>query len=269
MDAIIKDKPKTLDEHREYLHEIVGLKLFFMHDWLTRHPDEKPAEVLRNRIDIYRKTEANAGALNPATQNWEGEAWQALEQPLLACHARHRYDIEAFEQEGFAILRPSIDARCERDFIDTSRHASYQCGSLRYNLHTEPTARVGFHIANVIQPRSIFANPSYLPCCFMTLMEHVEALYGASEIQTGTWLNMHRRWLGYFPKQWHDNMGPSNTDVKWNYGFWGQFISARGTYNRKLGDYFRKNREFYYYPRASYCGIAEMRRHLLDVLGSL
>ena len=47
--------PKTQEEHRLYLYEIVRLKLFFMHHWLSTHPEEKPVDVLRNRIDIYRK----------------------------------------------------------------------------------------------------------------------------------------------------------------------------------------------------------------------
>jgi len=259
-------QPKTLDEHRAYLHEIVRLKLFFMHDWLARHPDEAPVDVLRKRVDIYRKTDANPGALTPAVQAWDSEAWQALEQPLLACYARRRDDIAAFEREGFAILRASIDARCERDFLDDSPLKAYQCGSLRYNIYTEPTEQVGFHIANAVRPRSIFDNPHYLPACFLVMMEQVEVKYGATEIMTGTWLNGHRKWLELFPREWLDNMEPPNEDVQWHYGFWGQFITARGTFNRKLGDFVRQHRRLYYYPRRSYVAIASMRRHLLERL---
>ena len=257
-------QPKTIDEHRDYLHEVVRLKLFFMHDWLARHPGETPVDVLRKRVDIYRKTDANPGALNPATQEWDSDAWQALERPLLECYARRRHDIAAFEREGFEILRPSLDARCERDFLDDSALRAYQCGSLRFNIYKEPTARVGFHIANAVCPRSIFDNPHYLPACFLALMEQVEARYGATEISTGTWLNGHQKWLELFPREWRDNMSPPIEDVQWHYGFWGQFISARGTYNRRLGDYLRQNRRLFYYPRGSYVAIAAMRQHLLD-----
>ena len=255
--------PKTLDEHRDYLYAIVRLKLFFMHDWLAKHPDERPVDVLRNRVDIYRKTDANRGALNPATLDWESEAWQAIEAPLLACYARHVNDAAAFEDSGFQLLKPSIDARCERDFLDDSALRPYQCGSLRYNVHTEPTASVGFHIANAIRPRSIFANPHYLPCCFLTLMEHVEALYGATAIQTGTWLNSNPKWLAQFPDEWRENLQPPGRDVRWNYGFWGQFITARGTFNEAYGARMRQTGEFVYYPRSSHCSIRAMRDHLL------
>jgi hypothetical protein len=262
----MEPRPKTIEEHRDYLHEVVRLKLFFMHDWLERHPEETPVSVLRNRIDIYRKTDANPEALNPKTQEWDSDAWQALEQPLLACYERYGKDIVAFEREGFAILMPSIDARCERDFLDDSALKPYQCGSLRYNVYTDPTARAGFHIANAVRPRSIFDNPHYLPACFLALMEQVEALYGATEIQTSTWLNGHRKWLALFPREWHDNLEPPVTNVQWHYGFWGQFITARGTFNRKLGDHLRQTRTFYYYPRNAFCSIRSMRQHLLGLL---
>lgn len=257
-------QPKTLEEHRDYLHEVVKLKLFFMHDWLARHPDEAPVDVLRQRVDIYRKTDANPGMLNPPSIDWNAEAWQALERPLLECYARYRDDGEAFEREGFGILRPSLDARCERDFLDDSPLKAYQCGSLRYNVYKEPTARVGFHIANAVCPRSIFDNPHYLPACFLALMEHAEALYGAVEIDTGTWLNENPKWLAIFPQEWHDNLSPRMEDVQWHYGFWGQFITGRGTFNRKMGEYLRRNRRLHYYPRRSFVAIATFRRHLLE-----
>lgn len=260
------DTPKTLEEHRDYLYEIVRLKLFFMHHWLASHPEEKPIDVLRNRIDIYRKTDANPEPLTPKTLYWEADAWQALEQPLLACYARNVADAARFEQEGFAILQHSLDARCERDYLDPSVLARYQCGSLRYDVYTEPTARVGFHIANAVRPRSIFDNPHYLPACFLVLMEQVEALYGAVEIGTGTWLNATSKWLALFPEEWRNNLQPPTYNVGWSYGCWGQFITARGTFNNYFGEHMRRTGKLYYYPRSSHCTIRAMREHVRALL---
>lgn len=256
-------KPKTLEEHRLYLYEIVRLKLFFMHRWLVAHPEEKPIDVLRNRIDIYRKTDANCEALNPKSLAWDSAAWQALEQLLLACYARNVADVVRFEQEGFVILQETLDARCERDYLDDSALQPYQCGSLRYTIYAEATAVVGFHIANAVSPRSIFDNPHYLPACFLVLMEQVEVLYGAVEIQTSTWLNENPKWLALFPAEWRENLQPHNHHVRWSYGFWGQFITARGTFNHRFGEHMRRTGEFFYYPRASHCTIRAMRAHLL------
>lgn len=256
------DTPKTLEEHRNYLYEIVRLKLFFMHRWLAEHPEESPVDVLRNRVDIYRKTNVNPEALNPKALLWESESWQALEQPLLACYARNMADIVGFEQEGFEILQYMVDARCERDYRDNSGLQGYQCGSLRYNIYMEPTAKIGFHIANAVRPRSIFDNPDYLPSCFLVLLEQVEALYGAEEIATGTWLNENPKWLALFPEEWRNNLQPKKDEVLYHYGFWGQFITARGTFNHRFGEHMRRTGEFFYYPRASHCRISAMREHL-------
>lgn len=255
-------KPKTREEHRDYLYKIVRLKLFFMHGWLAAHPQESFADVLQKRVDIYRKTDANSGTLNPADIDWKAPAWQALEQALAGVYERNRGSITRFEEEGFAVLRPSLDARLERDCLDRHGRQGYQCGSLRYNEYKEPTRDVGFHIANAVSPKSIFDDQLYLPCCFMILMEQVEVHYQAEYIQTDTWLNSHAKWLELFPQEWHDNMSAPNTNVEWHYGFWGQFISSRGTFNDRLGDYLRANGKLRYGLRSSKCSLAAMRRHL-------
>ena len=259
----MKVEAKTLEEHWDYLVKIVRLKLFFMHDWLTRHPDESPAAVLRDRIDIYRKTDANPGNMNPIERDWNAPAWQELEQAVLAAYDRHRHDEATFEKEAFAVLEPSLDARLERDYRDDSPLARYQCGSLRHDLYDAPTQSAGFHIANAVSPKSLFDDPLYLPCCFLILMDQVEMRYGAEAIRTHTWLNDNPKWLAFFPQEWHDRMSGPDTDVNWSYAFWGQFITARGTFNDKLGDYARQHRRFKFYPRESECTIAAMRRHLM------
>jgi hypothetical protein len=262
---MIPEKQKTLEEHRQYLHKIVRLKLFFMHNWLAEHPDEPAVDVLRNRIDIYRKTDANPRGLNPPDKEWwNTTAWQALEQALLEVYSRHRRDAAAFEEEGFAVLRPSVDARAERDFADKGHLGGYQCGSLRYEVYDSPRKEVFFHIANRISPKSLFDDPLYLPCCFMILMEQAEAMCQAEYIETNTWLNSYPKWLSIFPQEWHGSMSEPNTDVQWHYGYWGQFITARGTFNEKLGEFTRQSGKLKFHPRASRCPISAMRKHLTD-----
>ena len=255
-------KPKTMEEHRDYLYKIIRLKLFFMHGWLAGHPGESFVDVLQKRVDIYRKIDANPGALNPSAIDWRVPAWLELEQALVRVYELNRGSVSRFEEEGFPVLRPSLDARLERDYRDRSALQAYQCGSLRYNVYSEPTKEVVFHIANAVSPKSIFDDPLYLPCCFMILMEQVEVQYQAECIQTGTWLNSHSKWLELFPQEWHDNLSAPDTNVQWHYGFWGQFITARGTFNDKLGDYFRTNGKHRYDLRSSKCTLAAMRRHL-------
>ena len=255
---------KSVAEHRDYLYQIVRLKLFFLQHWCAAHPEENFRQALRKRVDIYRKTDANTGWLNPTSLEWEGPAWQKLETGLEAVYRKYHHEAAAFEEYGFAVLQSSIDARVERDYLDRSGLEGYQCGSLRHELQLFPERKdtIVFHIANALCPCSIFDDPLYLPDCFMALMRRVEILYGAKNIFTHTWLNSHPAWLALFPPEWQQSLDAPFRDVQWHYGFWGQFITARGTFNAKAGQQLRTTGELPYYPRAGQCSIAAMRHHL-------
>lgn len=253
----------TLEEHRDYLYQIVRLQLFFLHRWLKEHPDENFRDAIRNRVDIYRKTNANPQGLNPTECLFDMPGWKAMEDESEILYRKYKDDGQMFEDQAFLVFRPSLDARCERDYLDNSRLAAYQCGSLRYETSLQADGKtVGFHIANAVSPRSIFDDPAYLPNCFIQLMDETEEKYRAERISTSTWLNSMPRWLELFPQEWMDNMSAANKNVQWHYGFWGQFISARHTFNRKYGDILRRTGELPYYPKASSCSIQTMRKHL-------
>lgn len=253
--------PKTLDEHREYLHEIVRLKLWFLHRWLAAHPGEPFDAALRERVDIYRKTDLNPEGMNPATLHFDSPAWQELERQAAACYDRNRDSADAFEAEAFELFRPSIDCRSERDFAENPL-AGYQCGFLRHELQTEPGApdTLLFHIANDMAPDSFLDHEDHIRDCFSRLLDIAEHQFHARIITTCTWLNELPKWQRIFPPEWVANLGPRNTDVKWHFGFWGQFLTARGTFNVHYGNVLRKTGELPFYPRFSHCSVESMRR---------
>lgn len=259
---------KSYEEHRHYLHEIVKLKLWFVWNWLHRHPEESFVTVLRERVDIYRKSAINPDHLNPRQLHFDSPRWLELEAQAQRLYEQCREDADAsrFERLAFAVFQPTVDARSRRDYqeeCDGAYRRGYQCGSLRYEVPREaaPTV-IPFHIANAARPRSLFDDPGYLPACFRQLMDECEAQYGADTLSTGTWLNTHPKWLALFPPEWHANLGPVNRDVKWHYGFWGQFLTGRGTFNARYGEILRRTGEFPHYLRASRCSFAAMRAHL-------
>ncbi|MDD3695053.1 MAG: hypothetical protein PHG44_03700 [Lentisphaeria bacterium] len=256
---------KTLQEHRQYLHEIVKLKLCFLHQWLQKHPEESFSEALRNRIDVYRKTDCNKAALNPKEINWEAEDWQCLEKKAEEIYSRCQNDPEKFESLAFAVFKDSLDARCERDYHDRSARNGYQCGCLRHNLklnENSTTPTLGFHIANFLSPESFFDYPGYIRDSFNRLLDAAEKQFQAKYISTSTWLNSLPKWLELFPHEWQENLGPENTDIKWHYGFWGQFITAKQTFNHKFGEILRNSGKLPYYPRASFCSVKSMREQI-------
>jgi hypothetical protein len=256
---------KTCEEHRQYLHDIVRLKLWFVWWWQHNHPDESFSSILREKVDIYRKTSINRGTMNPVKTDFENPEWLNLEEQLYGLYQKHGSSGEAllFEDAAFRVVLPTIDARARRDYEERPYVLDYQCGSLKYDKPNEKgPKRIFIHIANAVSPQSIFADKRYLPQCLMDVMEKSAAEYGADSLGTSTWLNSHPRWLELFPSEWLINMEAKSKDVEWHFGFWGQFITARGTFNARLGQQLRETGELPYWPRYSWCSFDSLRQHL-------
>ena len=255
-------RPKTISEHAEFLREMVKLHLWFLWTWLRRHPEEGFSKVIRTRIDIFRKTDLNKG---PSKNTYEAgdftlPRWLEVEaQAERLC--RESASAEEFERRAWEVFRPLVEARVERDFAEGDMLDNYQCGSLRYNVPKPGETRVDFHIANRIAPRSIFDDPTYLPGCFTQMFDALEP-HGVTEIGTTTWLNTYPKWLALFPREWHDHMTLNPNEVGWSLGHWGQFVSARGTFNHRHGQLLRRLGELPFKSRKSWCTIAAMREHL-------
>ena len=257
-------QPKSLEEHRAYLYDICRLKFFFMARWLKKHPEEEFSAVLRNRVDIFRKTDFNPEGLNPAGFYFDRPEWLAFEARLQEVWEMVDKNEKLFEEWAFDLVKVHLDNRCERDYLDQSRLAGYQCGFLRYNLQLtkERPDTLGFHIANNKQPDSCFDDIEYVKECFNKLLDAAEKEFRVSKIGTGTWLNNHPKWLVFFPDEWQKNMQAPNTDVAWHYGFWGQFITSRGTFNAKAAAKVRATSELPCFPKYSCCTVKAMREHI-------
>lgn len=261
--------PKTIEEHGYYLTELVRLKLWFAHSWLAHHPEENLQTVLRTRVDIFRKTDINAGLSKNTIEagDFSLPAWLALEEKLEVAYQRCAAESsETFEEEAWAILRETVLARTERDFNEGDGLDNFNCGSLRYNLKPQGTPpRVGFHIGNRIAPNSIFDDPHYLPDCFRQLMDESSKRYGAEALTTSSWLNSYPGWIALFPQEWQNNLSEPDPNIGWSQGHWGQFVNARGTFNRKHGAIMRETGELPFKPRSSWCSFTAMRNHLMSL----
>jgi hypothetical protein len=263
--SVPRIRKKTYQEHLQYLHEIVKLKLWFVWNWLKNHPEETVAFVLRKRVDIYRKTDINKGPMNPGEIDFECPLWLELENKAEELFEEHRNDIDAsrFEEQSFVIFRPAIDTRSKRDFAERPYVLDYQCGSLKYDKPPEENQKcTTVHIANAISPYSIFDDTNYLPGCLLDVMKKSSAEYGADSMCSTTWLNSYDKWISIFPAEWKTSMGPEITDIKWHFGFWGQFMTARGTFNEHYGKIMRKTGKFPFAMRRSWCTFESLRDYL-------
>lgn len=264
-------KIKSLDEHRDYLYDIVRLKLWFLWYWLQNHENETFRETIRNRVDIFRKTDMNSGTMNPTSVDFDNPFWEEVEDQLYKIYRKHKGvdSVFSFESEAFSVLKPRIDSRVYRDYMERPYFEDYNCGSLHYEEPKDDhPERVFFHIANSISPKSIFDDESHLPQCLIKLMEKSSLEFKANNLCTESWLNSHPRWITYFPEEWRSNMSAEITDIQWHYGFWGQFVTKRGTFNKRLGSYMRETGRFPYLPRYSWCRFNSLRNHLSHLCSS-
>lgn len=262
----------TPAEQLDYLVASSGLMLWFARDWTLRHPEEPLRTVIRRRTDLYRRTDLNPGWLDHCGP--VPDAWLDLLERIEAIHRETAGDADSarFEERCLALLRPHHERRVERDLADqpqATQMSGYQCGSLRHDPAPDPKRpqRIGIHMANACYPGSLFDDPLYLPACLLVLTSQCASRFGVTEIGTGSWMNSLPRWLDLFPEEWRANLGPPDEDIQWHYGFWGQFLTARRTFNHRLGEQFRRTGRIPFPMRYAWCSIAALRRHLETRLG--
>lgn len=258
----------TREEQLDSAVSSIRLMLWFAREWLKTHPKESLQNVIRKRTDIWRRTTFSPEYMDGRMEGFS-HAWLDMLDRLEGVYkeTRTHADSEGFENACLPLLFPFIEGRVDRDVKDhlhSTQIAAYQCGSLRYNLLPEASnpRRIDFHIANARYPGSPFDDKFYLPACLLVLCSQCEAKFEVTEIGTGTWMNSLPKWLKLFPAEWQENLTAPEDDILGHYGFWGQFITARRTFNHALGTQFRQTGSMPYPPRYSWCPIAALRTHL-------
>jgi hypothetical protein len=263
------DQRKSFEEHLHYVREMCKLKLWFVWTWLKQHPEETFEQVLRCRTNMYGLTAFGRGKGRATEAEYADPAWRALLEPAKEAYEAARQDADAsrFERDAFAIFRAAIEAEACVSYAAGPPGRGWPCGSLSFDPpRPDHPATIHFHIANAVQPRSIFDDRDYLPKCFFCIMDTAERDHGADTLMTGTWLNSLPRWLELFPQEYRDHMGPEERDIRWGGGFWGQFINARGCFNEKYARIFRGTGLMPYARRTSWCSFKSMREHLVKYL---
>jgi hypothetical protein len=264
---------KTESEYRDYIHRITRLKLCFIWDWLRKHPDESFNSVLRNRVDIFRKTEFyDPSQMKQDSPDFNVPGWRKIEETLEKVFNKHMSDSssELFEDEAMHALVPRLDSYVRKSYEKSLVPPVMKCGSLNYHSPGADSPDViAVHIANALQPASIFDDPLYLPQCLRELMDRSSAEFSVSKLHCGSWLNSHPRWLALFPQEWTDSLGPQDHSVQWHLGFWGQFITAKGTFHERNALKFRSAGQMPFAYRTVDCSFESLRTHLAGLFAEL
>ncbi len=264
---------KTPAEHRDYVEQIARLSFWFAYGLQPRIPTLDLGEILVRhtplcyhalRFQDYRDPRADPGCR------------RALDLARAAARGLPPGPQGAarFEQTMAVQLRSLIDERADQWYASSVGIAPLTAfweprliaGSLKFDPPAagRPPTTCNFHIANAIAPQSIFANPAYLPSCFLDLMNCGEQAYGFDTLATTSWLNDEPRWLRLFPADWHRTLDAPDPHglPSWHFGYWGQLVTARGTFNAKAGEFVRRHGRLRFRTRSAHCAFRAMRDHL-------
>ena len=256
---------KTLEEHFEYVKRMTRVSFFFARKWLVpQFPETSIGELIRDH------TPALYHGLN--YEDYQTK-WDNPDCRNILSHANDLSALspEDFEEEMWKFIEKLARKRAELTYpaaVGIQAPPDWNCGSLKYDLpanHPDMDPNwIVFHIANAVGPKSIFDDPTYLPCCFLLLMKEAEIRFNSNILYTSTWLNEKEEFLQIFPQEWRDNREPCDKKPVpgWHFGWWGQLVTGKGTVNPKTEKFARENGYLKYACRMSYCSFSSMRRHL-------
>ena len=255
--------PLTFSEFRKFSFDTLRLALWFVWSWKHSHINEPIADILRNRVDIFRKTALNSPEFDQDAPPFEMPEWLELEKRVSEIFDQASSDQNKFVESAVDVFTPLIEDALEDRWRRSRDFSNMKCGSLTYNAPSPDQPNViAIHIANALQPRSIFDDPEYLPTCLLKFMDMTEEEYGVDTIHCGSWLNSHPRWLALFPKEYSDSLSEPDKNIQWHFGFWGQFINARGGFHAKNAEKFRNTGNFPFAFRTADCSFKSLREHL-------
>ena len=113
-------------EYLQFLLDLTSLQLHFAWRWAHEHSGETIQEVLRNRVDLCRKTDPAPADYDIATLDFTRPAWIELESQLAAIHAKAE-SATAFEAQALECCGPTVTAFARKTFGSTAKLAEYQC----------------------------------------------------------------------------------------------------------------------------------------------
>ena len=231
--------PKTLEEHRQYLFDIVRLELWFVHHADATEPEADPRLILRRCVNIFAQTAYRGELRCPPEGHWdEHPDWIEIENRILELRQSFVADAVGFENAAFNLLRDSVSAVAEADFNSPPLYPA-NCGCFRIEDQPGHDGTIMFHIGNDCAPQSFLSDAGHVHDCLLRLVA-AAAERGAIGIRTGSWLNSHPKFLSFFPPEWNASREVPMTGVAWHLGYWGQFINARGVLHVRNADTFRR-----------------------------
>lgn len=229
---------KTIEEHIFYLEETIKLSLWAIAIWKNEHPDEDIIYTIHERTPLLNHTIFNNGHTTD-DPSFSDEKWSGLREELKKIYIKNS-NPALFEKKGFELLQPYIMGRVERDMSDLNWIDDVQDGSwIKYDLN-QKGEYLEFHMENFKYPNSFLSDKTYF---YNKLKEAVSEAdeNGFKGLWSRSWLNTYPNWIKLMPDEWNSSVREQSWDLKWDYGYWGQFITSNEGFNIRNGELFRKH----------------------------
>lgn len=260
--------PLSLKARRDFIEGVVPLSL-----WLARKLNREGMplfEALTVRTNLYRMTVLFDGKNHPAT-GFKDERWNEAAADLQRIYDRHKDDADSgpLEREGWERLRLLVEPRIEADARGWPKPEERPFGFFTYEFARPKngSSRIDLHLANPFVPESPFANPGARAAELMRLLSDAKAKQPEVEtVHCGSWLNALKPFQELFPPEWAANM-TAPSELRYHYGWWGQFIDRTGGFNRRNGDKLRATGVFPFPCVGCQCSVASLRKHLEKMFG--
>lgn len=251
---------KSQQQHREFLQQMVSLKLWFTAKWKYENPQESIADIIGNRTLIRNYTSFNDSDLNADISAIEGSAdWVGAVNCLSDLYhtMKPRGDYESYEKAAFKLLESSIEQRIERDlhlFNTAYNSDESRSGSCFFFVDEEDNSPESNYLSNHFgngqrfmrchqwnnrYPESYLAEPDIFRRCLINLIDDTESC-GAIGIYGTGWMNLFPIFSRQFPPEWRRNAIGPIYDIRGNLGCWGQFICPDYSFQHKTADRYRR-----------------------------
>lgn len=257
--------PITLEARRDFVDGVARLSLWLGAQWASK--GEALGETLTVRTNLYRLSSLYDGKHHPAQPEpgWSDPHWDEVLAGLRELYERQRAapDTAAFEDEGLRRLWPLLEARLARDVEQWPKPADRPFGFFTF-AQNEKEARIHLHLFNPFVPQSPFSEPRARAEELSRMLDAAVAGQPAlASVHCGSWLNSFKPFLDFFPPEYAASAKPPG-DLRYHYGWWGQFMDRTGGFHRRNGQHVRATGTFPFPCVGCQCSLKALRVHLKE-----
>ena len=216
---------------------------------------------MNNYCDIYRKTDLYLLENNSFLPDGEKKWNKLIVKISHLLNKKKNNDLNNFIEKSYDILKPSLLARCKKNYNLTEYNKNARFGCFDYGVQGR---KIDLHMPvfqfiNHKEKKSPTKKNKFL----MRLKDLLNLVQNATKnhpnckiIQCGTWMNTYYPFRKLFPSSWRPTGKYKNKNsIAW----WGQFVDVTGNIHKKNANAFLKNFNFPFRGEFYQCNIFKLK----------